>query len=126
MSETPDPTDYLHDIAENVSKIQAFTASVSFDEFCANDMRAYATIRALEIIGEAVKQVPQDLRDKYPEIPWRAIARMRDKLIHHYFGINLEVVWKTVTEDILPLKQVVERILHDMDNKNEDGKPTTV
>ena len=96
MSEAPDPTDYLRDIVENAAKVEAFTAGVDFDEFLANEMRAYATIRALEIIGEAVKQVPAELREKYPQIPWRAIARMRDKLIHHYFGVNLGVVWKTV------------------------------
>ena len=117
MSNAPDPTDYLRDIAENAAKAEAFTAGVDFDEFLANEMRAYATIRALEIIGEAVKQVPAELRDKYPEIPWRAIAKMRDKLIHHYFGVNLGVVWKTVTEDIPPLKQVVEQILQGLDNK---------
>lgn len=117
MSNAPDPTDYLRDIAENAAKAEAFTAGVDFDEFLANEMRAYATIRALEIIGEAVKQVPAELRDKYPEIPWRAIAKMRDKLIHHYFGVNLGVVWKTVTEDISPLKQVVEQILQELDNK---------
>lgn len=116
MSNAPDPTDYLRDIAENAAKAEAFTARVDFDEFLANEMRAYATIRALEIIGEAVKQVPAELRDKYPEIPWRAIAKMRDKLIHHYFGVNLGVVWKTVTEDIPPLKQVVEQILQELDN----------
>lgn len=79
MSDAPDPTDYLRDILENAEKIEAFTDGVDFDGFLADDMRAYATIRALEIIGEAVKQVPPELREKYPEIPWRAIGRMRDK-----------------------------------------------
>ena len=116
MSDASDTTDYLRDIVENAAKVEAFTAGADFDEFLANEMRAYATIRALEIIGEAVKQVPTELRDKYPEIPWRAIARMRDKLIHHYFGVNLGVVWKTVTEDISPLKKVVEQILRELDN----------
>ncbi len=116
MKVPSDPTDYLRDIVENAAKVEAFTAGIDFDGFLADEMRAYATIRALEIIGEAVKQVPKALREQYPETPWRAIARMRDKLIHHYFGVNLRVVWKTVTEDISPLKKVVEQILEEMHN----------
>ncbi len=119
MRGAPDPRDYLRDIAENAAKVESFTAGVDFDGFLADDMRAYATIRALEIIGETVKQVPAELRDKYPEIPWRAIARMRDKLFHHYFGVNLGVVWKTVTEDVSPLKKVVEQILRELDTGSD-------
>lgn len=120
MTPTPDPTDYLRDIVENATKVETFTAGVDFDAFLADEMRAYATIRALEIIGEAVKQVPTGLREQYPDVPWRSIARMRDKLIHHYFGVNLGVVWKTVTEDISPLKKVVEQMLIAMES-DESG-----
>ena len=120
MTPTPDPTDYLRDIVENATKVETFTAGVDFDAFLADEMRAYATIRALEIIGEAVKQVPTSLREQYPDVPWRSIARMRDKLIHHYFGVNLGVVWKTVTEDISPLKKVVEQMLIAMES-DESG-----
>jgi len=118
MSDNLDPTDYLRDIVENAIKIETFPAGINFDEFLANDMRVYATIRALEIVGEAVKQVPISLRETHPEIPWRSIARMRDKLIHHYFGVNLRVVWNTVQEDILPLKKAVEQILEEADKNS--------
>jgi uncharacterized protein with HEPN domain len=111
MTAISDPADSLNDILENILKIESFTADIDFANFEADDMRAYATIRALEIIGEAVKQVPQDIRDQYPDIPWRSVARMRDKLIHHYFGVDLAVVWNTVKHDIPPLKKTVKQIL---------------
>ena len=72
---------------------------------------AYAVIRALEIIGEAVKQLPENFYSEYPEIPWRDIARMRDKLIHKYFGVNLAIVWKTITDSIPALKSVIQAML---------------
>ena len=123
MKDASDPTDYLRDILDNATKVEVFTTGIDFDAFLADEMRAYATIRALEIIGEAVKQVPLSLREKHPEIPWRQIARMRDKLIHQYFGVKLGVVWKTVTEDISPLKKAVEQILIEIDAGKTAGAP---
>ena len=123
MKDASDPTDYLRDILDNATKVEVFTTGIDFDAFLADEMRAYATIRALEIIGEAVKQVPLSLREKHPEIPWRQIARMRDKLIHQYFGVKLGVVWKTVTEDISPLKKAVEQILIEIDAGKTAGTP---
>ncbi|GAB4580885.1 MAG: DUF86 domain-containing protein [Anaerolineales bacterium] len=119
MREGFDFTDFLRDIVENADKVEKFTQGVTFDDFLADEMRAYATIRALEIIGEAVKQIPDKIRKQYPEIPWRKIARMRYKLIHHYFGVNLGVVWKTITEDVSPLKRDVIKILNDLGNEAE-------
>ncbi len=109
-----DVTDFLHDILDNVEKAEQFTAGITLTQFTKDEKSAYATIRALEIIGEAVKQIPDDLRQRYPDVPWREIGRMRDKLIHHYFGVNLAVVWKTVQEDIRPLKKTVQQILADL------------
>lgn len=79
-------------------------AGMTFEQFSQDDKTAYAVVRALEIIGEATKKIPDAVRDQYPQIPWREMAGMRDKLIHDYFGVNLGVVWKTVQED-LPLLQ---------------------
>ncbi len=79
---------------------------MSYDDFSRDKKTIYAVVRGLEIIGEAVKKVPKELRESYPDIPWKRIAGMRDKLIHEYFGVDIEVVWKTVREDIPYLKSL--------------------
>lgn len=71
----------------------------------------YAVIRALEVIGEAAKNVPAQLRKRYPSVPWRVVTGMRDKLIHGYFGVDLERVWETVRDDLPPLVETIEMML---------------
>lgn len=119
MTSSGNINDFLNDILENIEKVEAFIAGMSLDNFLNDDKTAYATIRAIEIIGEAVKQIPEDIRQQYPNIPWREIGRMRDKLIHHYFNINLRIVWKTIQQDIEPLKTVVQQILKDLLGKEK-------
>lgn len=94
--------DYLVDILDASVQARNFISGMSYDEFAADAKTVFAVIRALEIVGEASKRIPPNMRDSYPDIPWRSMAGMRDKLIHDYFGVNLEVIWKTVTEE-LPL-----------------------
>jgi uncharacterized protein with HEPN domain len=104
--------DYLEDILRYTEKAQRFVADVpSFDAFAEDEMRVMATIRALEVIGEAVKHIPHSLRRKYPEVPWQEIAGMRDILIHGYYDVSVEIVWKTVQEDLAPLRQAILTIL---------------
>ena len=86
---------------------------MSFDEFTKDDKTVFAVVRGLEIIGEAAKNIPSDVREKYAIIPWREMAGMRDKLTHNYFGVNLLVVWKTATQDIPALVPLVRQILLD-------------
>jgi uncharacterized protein with HEPN domain len=111
--------DYLHDILDHAEKAQQFTAGVDFDAFCANAEKTMAVVRALEVVGEAAKHVPESVRQRYPEVPWRNIVGMRDVLIHHYFGVDLEVVWKTVHRDLPALRMAVERILTDLEAAEE-------
>ncbi len=106
--------DYLRDTLEAVKKAIQFVAGMSFEEFSQDDKSIYAVIRALEIIGEATKKIPQDVKDSYNEIPWREIAGMRDKLIHDYFGVNLMVVWKAVSEDLPQIEPKLRDMLKDM------------
>jgi uncharacterized protein with HEPN domain len=79
----------------------------------------YALNRALEIIGEATKQIPAQIRDRYPEIPWKKMAGMRDKVIHEYFGVDLKRVWSTVDKDIPRLRPMFEQILKDSEQTGE-------
>ena len=105
--------DYLNDILDAAEKAVRFVSGLTFEEFRDNDEKVYAVIRALEVIGEASKSVPTHVRRRYPEVPWKEIAGMRDKLIHGYFGVNLKRVWDTVQIDLPPLRDVVERMLRE-------------
>ena len=103
--------DYINDICESLMKCLEFTDGMDYEQFAEDDKTAFAVIRALEIVGEAVKQIPDNLRIKYPAVPWREMAGMRDILIHQYFGVNLAVIWETVIRDIpeiLPIFQQMQ------------------
>ena len=106
--------DYLNDIDDSISDILNFAADMTVDEFEADKKTQYAVIHCLEVIGEAVKKIPDDLKNRYNKIPWKEIAGMRDKLIHDYFGVDLETVWTTIAEDIPPLKELIGQIIEDL------------
>jgi len=106
--------DYLNDILENIKDITIFTEGIDYDDLKSDKKTQYAVIRCLEVIGEAAKKIPDKSRTKYPVIPWQEISGMRDKLIHDYFGIDLETVWDTIQEDLLPLKKAVESLLEEL------------
>ena len=107
--------DYLRDILDMITKVQRFVSGVDMAEFEANEEKVFAVIRALEVIGEAVKYIPETERERYPQIPWRAIAGMRDKLIHGYFVVSVNRVWATVQQDLPPLQQVVTQMLEKLE-----------
>jgi uncharacterized protein with HEPN domain len=92
--------DYLRDMLDNAEKALSFVQGMDYDGFCTDDKAVYAVIRALEIIGEAARQIPENVRQSHPEIQWREIAAMRNKLTHEYFGVNTKVIWRTVHEDL--------------------------
>ncbi len=103
--------DYLGDIQEAIQRIIAYTANLSFEKFMKDSKTQDAVIRNLEVIGEATKNLSSRLRKSYPKIPWKDLAGVRDKMIHHYFGINYEIVWAIAQEELPALLPQIEDIL---------------
>ena len=101
---------FLDDIQKSIDKLEKYTSKITFDDFCKNEMLVDAVIRNLEIIGEASKFVPDEIKEKHSDIPWRAIVGLRNVLIHEYFGLDLENIWKIIVEDIPSLKNKIKRI----------------
>ena len=100
--------DYLEDILEYAEKAHRFLDKTpTVDDLKDDERTLLAVVRALEVIGEAAKRIPKDFRDRYPRIPWRGMTGMRDKVIHEYFGVDAEVVWRTVREDLPPLRESI-------------------
>jgi uncharacterized protein with HEPN domain len=110
---------YIRDIIAAISSITAFIGEMDFTAFSSDDKTQSAVIRKLEIIGEAVKQMPDDVRRQYPDIPWKQIAGMRDKLIHFYFGVDTNLIWQTVHNRLPALKTTLLQHLDDMALEND-------
>ncbi len=106
-----DFTDYINDILDSIKEVTEFTAGMSFDDFCRDKKTINAVIRSLEVLGEAARKIPDDLRNKAPDVPWDKMTGMRNKLIHEYFGVDLEIVWAVIKEELPPLTAHLKKIL---------------
>jgi uncharacterized protein with HEPN domain len=112
-----DYRDFLDDMAKYVEKGMSIVDDLDYDAFCGNEEKVLAAIRVLEVIGEAARHVPSSVRENYLEVPWSGLARMRDKLIHGYFGVDAEVVWQSMHEDLPPLRESMLRITKGLEEK---------
>ncbi len=101
---------YLKDIRDAVNNIENYTKEISFKKFAHNQMIIDAVVRNFEIIGEASKNLPKKTKSSRPDIPWEDVAGMRNKIIHEYFGVDLEIIWKTIQEDLPHFKKALKKI----------------
>lgn len=105
---------YIRDILDSIMKIEEFAGNMDYGEFVKDAKTSDAVVRRLEIIGEASKNVPREIRSKYKKIPWADMSKMRDKIAHDYFGINMMIVWKVIKEELPCLRSGITDILKDM------------
>ena len=104
------------ELKDRFTPVEEFVGDMNFDEFLVDDKTSSAVVRKLEIIGEATKNIPKSITQEYEEIPWKEMVRMRDKIIHFYFGVDYEIVWNVIKERLPQIKPTLRRILEDMEN----------
>ena len=105
---------YLQDILDAIEKIKKYTAKVDYKMFSKNQMMIDAVLMNIAIIGESVKKIPEDVKERYPDIPWKDIAGMRDKVIHDYFGVDVNIVWETIKKNVPELEQKIKVMLKEL------------
>lgn len=105
----------LMDILESCKRISEYTSGKNYEQFKSDTKTQDAVIRNFEIMGEATKNLPSEVRDNYPEAEWRLMAGFRDRLIHAYFGINLEIVWSAITSEVPKIVDSVRKVLEQED-----------
>ena len=107
---------FLEDIIDCIEKIELFTADMNFEDFQNDEKTISACIREIEVIGEAAKQMPKEIREKFGDLPWSLMAKMRDKLIHWYFEIDEEIVWKVIVDKLPDIKARILEIKKELKN----------
>ena len=112
------PSAIIEDILQCIEHIQSYTAKLSFEQFSSHFMTVEACLYNIQIIGEAVSLLPQDIKKENPGIPWAAIKGMRNRLIHEYFGTDLQLVWGIIKDQLPGLKTDLQRLFSELDGQN--------
>lgn len=110
--------EWIQDISESISRIASYTKNINYEQFKSDPKTQDAVLRNIEIMGEAVKRLSEKTKKRYSEIPWKNISGTRDKLIHDYFGVNIDIVWDIVINDIPGLQLKIQNILLSEQNHN--------
>ena len=101
----------LEDILYSIRRILEYTDGMDYDKFSKSQITQDAVVRNFEILGEATKKLPASFKAQYPEVAWSKVARFRDKLIHHYSGVNYDIVWEIIEESLPELLEQIKRIV---------------
>lgn len=109
---------YIEDIARECENIKKFVGNITYEAFTGNLEKVYAVAKAFENIGEAVKNIPKEITEEYPQIPWSEVAKMRDVLTHHYFGVDDKVLWDTLGDDFDEFEEAINSILAKLDRQS--------
>lgn len=107
-----EPKLYLQDILNSISKVEKYTRGLTYVEFSKDEKTIDAVIRNFEVIGEAARYVPKEIIAQYPDVPWEKMSSMRNKVLHEYFGVDLEILWQTIQEDLPELNKQIKDLLH--------------
>lgn len=114
-----DYRDYVDDILDSVNDVDNFVGEMEFKDFKEDKKTINATIRSIEVIGEASQKIPEHLKSKFSGIPWDKMAGMRNKLIHEYFGVDIEILWQTIKEDLQSLKPLIIEVKQHLEKENK-------
>ncbi|MDH4129481.1 MAG: DUF86 domain-containing protein [Spirochaetota bacterium] len=112
--------DYVEDILIAISNAIKFIENITIDEFKKDDKTIYAVEKALEIIGEASKKIPNEIKKRYPELPWRKLSKIRNKFTHEYFGLDLDIVWKIINDELPSIKPSFAQLLNELDQEKSN------
>ncbi len=108
---------FVEDILESMDKIERYTKDLTYEGFVKDEMVVDAVIRNIEIIGEAARNIPEDVREEYPDVPWRRMIGLRNIAVHEYFGVDLSIVWEITTKNLPETRPMIAAILKSFDQE---------